>query len=292
MFTIMGIGNKIYSSIMCVQLFNIISKHGVKCQFGSTPGVVCQDGTFNIKKLVYIRHNHNLPTYVALSYLVKSFDTSNHALLIAMLGKYGAPPRLRSAIKSMYDKSIVKIIIAKVDTSIDFKVGVKQGEIMDPVLFLLLMMAFAKTLEDEWTALVLSKAQFARKDNSPRSTGQLVSHRPGTLLSGILFYLFCMLYIDDGTFFFESRTDIEKGSTLLSDHFARFGLEIHIGTGKNPQTLNVYFSRPQVFLIHEHYFSLLSPPPPCPYRRNKVIKRDAHVRTKNISSAVKQKSSR
>ena len=38
-----------------------------------------------------------------------------------------------------------------------------------------------------------------------------------------------MLYIDDGAFVFESRTDIEKGITLLSDHFDRFGLEMHIG---------------------------------------------------------------
>ena len=32
--------------------------------------------------------------------------------------KCGAPPRLQSAIKRMYNKSIVKIIIGKVDTSI------------------------------------------------------------------------------------------------------------------------------------------------------------------------------
>ena len=36
---------------------------------------------------------------------------------------------------------------------------------MAPVLFLFLMMAFYKTLEDEWMAMGLSKAQFARNDN-------------------------------------------------------------------------------------------------------------------------------
>ena len=75
-------------------------------------------------------------------------------------------------IKRMYDKSVVNLIIGKVETSIEFKVGVKQGDIMAPVLFLFLMMAFSKTLEDEWTDLGLSKAQFARMDNSPRPTGQ------------------------------------------------------------------------------------------------------------------------
>ena len=46
--TLMDISNNICSGIMCERLLKIISKHGVKCQFGSTPGVGCQDGTFNI----------------------------------------------------------------------------------------------------------------------------------------------------------------------------------------------------------------------------------------------------
>ena len=88
----MDTGNKIYSSIMCGQIFKIISKHGVKCQFGSTPGVGCQDGTFTIKTLIHLRHNHNLPTRVAFTDLFKDLDTYNHARLIAILGKYGASP--------------------------------------------------------------------------------------------------------------------------------------------------------------------------------------------------------
>ena len=81
----MDIGNKIYSSIMCGRLFKIIRKHGVKCQFGFTPGVGCQDGTLTIKTLLHLRHNHKLPTWVVFVDLVKAFDTSNHALLIAIL---------------------------------------------------------------------------------------------------------------------------------------------------------------------------------------------------------------
>ena len=95
-----------------------------------------------------------------------------------------------------------------------------------------LMTAFSETLEYKWKALGLSKSQFAHKDNSPRSTRQLLIHQRGTFLSGMLFYLLCMLYVDDGTFVFESMTDTEKGINLLSDHFSRFGLEMYIGTEK------------------------------------------------------------
>ena len=118
---------------------------------------------------------------------------------------------------------------------------------MAPVLYLFLMMDFAKTLEDEWTALVLSKAQFVRKDNSPRSTGQLVRHIPGNFLSGILFDILCMIYVDNGSIVFESRTDIEKGITLLSGHFSGFGLEMNIRTGKTPSKTECVFYPPPGF---------------------------------------------
>ena len=49
--TLMDIGSKVFSSILCTRLFKLIKKHGFKYQFGSTPGVSCQDGTFTIKTL-------------------------------------------------------------------------------------------------------------------------------------------------------------------------------------------------------------------------------------------------
>ena len=64
--------------------------------------------------------------------LVKYFDTSNHKLLISILGRYGAPPRFCFAIIIMYENSVVRLIIGKFCTSIPFKVGVKQGYSMSP----------------------------------------------------------------------------------------------------------------------------------------------------------------
>ena len=83
--TLMDMGSKIFSSILCRRLFKIIDKHGVKYQFGSTPGVGCQDGSFTIKTMLHLRHNHNLPTWVLFADLVKAFDTSNHALMDKLL---------------------------------------------------------------------------------------------------------------------------------------------------------------------------------------------------------------
>ena len=53
--TLMNIGSKIFISILCTRLLKLIKKHGVKYQFGSTPGVGCQDGSFTIKTMLHLR---------------------------------------------------------------------------------------------------------------------------------------------------------------------------------------------------------------------------------------------
>ena len=100
--------------------------------------------------MLHLRYNHNLPTWVMFADLVKAFGTSNHILLIEILRKYGCPPKLCYAIKRMYSNNKVRIIISKIDTSIPFEVGVKQGDSVAPMLSLFLMMVFAETVEAEW----------------------------------------------------------------------------------------------------------------------------------------------
>ena len=88
--------------------------------------------------------------WVMFSDLVKAFNTSDHIILIEILRKYGCPPKLCSAIKRMYSNNKVRLSIGKIDTSIPFEVGVKQGDSVAPMLSLFLMMAFAETVEAEW----------------------------------------------------------------------------------------------------------------------------------------------
>ena len=126
---------------------------------------------FTIKTALHLHHNHNLPTWVIFADLVKVFNTSNHKLMVKINGKYGCPPKLQSAIARMYKDSVVRLEIGKIDTSIPFQVGVKQGDSIAPVLFLFIDMAFAETLEDEWIKHGLQRLTFCRHSNSPQSLG-------------------------------------------------------------------------------------------------------------------------
>jgi hypothetical protein len=190
--------------------------------------------------------------------LVKAFDTSNHKLMVAILKKYGCPPKLCSAIRRMYTDNNVRLILGKIDLSIPFEVGVKQGDSVAPVLFLFIMMAFAETLEEEWVKNNLNMIQFRRKSNSPQSSGRVTSHPAKTFSQGILFELFCMLYVDDGAFAFETRREMEIGANLIYKHFAKFGLEMHVGTkSKKSKTECVFFPAPC-------HFKILTLPPTAP----------------------------
>ena len=63
------------------------------------------------------------------------------------LKRYGAPPKLRSAISIMYQDLHIVLKIGKIEENMIQTVGLRQGDCMAPVLFLLMEMAFTETLE-------------------------------------------------------------------------------------------------------------------------------------------------
>ena len=148
----------------------------------------------------------------------------------------------------MYTDNNMRLILGKIDLSIMFEVGVKQGNSVSPVLFLFIMMAFAETLEEEWVKNNLNKIKFRRKSNSPQSSGRVTSHPAKTFSHGTLFELFCMLYVDDGAFAFETRREMEIGANLIHKHFAWFGLEMNVGTKSKKSKTECVFSLPLVTL--------------------------------------------
>ena len=99
--------------------------------------------------MLHLVRNHNLPTWVLFTDLVKAFDASNHALMDKLLDKYGCPPALRYAIARIYKDIRVRLIIGEIDTTIQFYVSIKQGDSMALVVFLFIIMGFAETLKKE-----------------------------------------------------------------------------------------------------------------------------------------------
>ena len=62
-----------------------------------------------------------------------------------------------------------------------------------------------------------------------------------------LLTLFCVLYVDDGTFPFEDRRQIELVLSLIYNPFVQFGIDMHIGPGSKASNTEYIFFRRQVF---------------------------------------------
>ena len=245
---LMEICSKVLSSIMTARAFKLLKKYGTRFQFGGTPGVGCRDGLFTLKSLLNARHNHGLLSYVGFVDLVKAYDTADHEMLLSVLERYGAPPKFVSAVEKMYENNIVVLKIEKESVEMRQTVGVRQGDNMAPVLFLFMMNAFAESLEIVWKQKEITVLKVMTTNADAIEDGQVCSHTQAMYKSKSLttVEIFQCLYVDDGAFPFETREDMIQGMNLIYHHFARFGLEMHIGRdGKESKTECVFFPPPQ-----------------------------------------------
>lgn len=100
--------------------------------------------------------------------LVKAYeDTVNHELLFQILERYRAPSQYVDAIRRLYNSVsvIVKISIGTEKAEISQTVGVRQGDNLSPVIFIFLMSACAKSMQDELDARGMMERAKCRKVN-------------------------------------------------------------------------------------------------------------------------------
>ncbi len=155
-----------------------------------------------------------------------------------------------AAIQTIYTDNICVLKIEKEIVEIPQSVGIRQGDIMAPVLFLFLMTAFAETLEIVWRQqeIPIVSVMTAKGDNM--IDGKICSHTLTMFKSTKLtaYEILQCLYVDDGAFPFGTRGDLQRGMDLTYQNFGRFGLEMHIGRGAwTSKTECIFFPPPQFF---------------------------------------------
>ena len=237
---------RIMSATLNKRLLKILAEHGVETQYGSQKARGCQDGLFVLRSALETRRQHDLPTWALFVDLVKAFDTVNHELLFALLERYGAPKTLADAVRRMYTDMHVKLQVGKEEHDIPYTVGVQQGDNMAPILFLFVMQAFSETLEDKWEkewGLTKPTYRFHRSKRV-KEHGRLLAQNHKA--KGTLFEILYLLYVDDGTFLFDSREALERGANRIYEHFARFGLKMHIGHAEGKSKTEAMYISPSL----------------------------------------------
>jgi hypothetical protein len=122
----------------------------------------------------------------------------------------------------------VKIKVGAKFTKIDYTTGVHQGDNISPVLFLFVMQAFLETLQIESQPIQFSYFPKNYNGNLHTCKGRLLSQN--TKAKGSSFSFSSSFYIDDSFFCFQTRQELHQATADLNNHFARFGLIIHIGS--------------------------------------------------------------
>ena len=245
----MDVSSKLFSKIMTTRAQSLMTKYGTTYQFGATPNVGCQDGSLVLHTATQLRHQHNLETYVVFADLVKAYDTSNHKLIAEILKKLGAPLKFRNAIERLYTDLTVQLKIGNEKATIAQTVGVRQGDNLSPVIFLMIMTAFSEILDTTWTSSNIPKPQFHRHDMSNTKGAKLTGHNiMRDFHNSSTFNTYHILYLDDGSFLFQSRTDLVNGLEIINNIFNSMGLEMHVGRGDTKsKTEAMYFPTSSFF---------------------------------------------
>ena len=179
------------------------------------------DATFTLKSSIQILHEHNLEAYVLFIDLVKAFDSVNRELLWKILEIYGVPQQLINIIIKLHTNVEYIIKIGKENEFIPATVGVKQGDNLGPILFIIFINAVITTIDDNWQNIKIPKV----RHHGFKPNSNILKYNPDMkkkirhTTKGITFTYNKSLYIDDAAFLFLSRKDLELGSKIIVKHY-------------------------------------------------------------------------
>jgi hypothetical protein len=84
---------------------------------------------------------------------------------------------------------------------------------MAAVLFIIVIQAMAETLTSLWEQAEIANPEFRFHKESKSCYGKMKSQNTAT--KGMAYNLFLSLYVDDGSFIFETKEDLAKGASIM-----------------------------------------------------------------------------
>ena len=223
--TLLESAYKIVANIIHARLLPIQESLSIEPQCGFRPGRGCMDAIFTMKSAVRKRREHGQESWILFLDLVKAFDRVPRELLWLALSKLGVHDKMLRLLKALHTNYEVKFTFDGVTRYIRSIVGVKQGDILGPILFTFFLAAIMiswNCVSNVPVCVFRSKEDLKLTGRNFRVTGEDVPLQDSE-------------YADDTGLLFECRNDIVNGSRLLLRHFDLFGMEVHTGA-LNPRT--------------------------------------------------------
>ena len=166
---------------------------------------------------------HKKATWVFFIDLIKAFDTVIRSATFAVLRKFGFPDHFINIVIRLHANTRIKFKVGDIDSEVNSGIGVRQGSIEGPCLFIFFFQAALETME--WP---VAKPQFCtRLDREAETHGEMWNRKRDIEH----FELWRSLFADDCALFFETRADLITGANYIYEHLRRFGLHMHVGRG-------------------------------------------------------------
>ena len=174
---LLDIASKILSCVMVERLKEVMEENGPENQCGFRPERGTIDGTFNLLMALRKRQEHNLETYVSFVDLVKAFDSVPRAALFKVLRRYGLPDHFINLVIRLHADAVVNFKLGNEEVEVKNRIGVRQGAVEGPCLFLYVMAAAMETMEWPVAKPIFRTAYLYGQ--SPSSRGALRSKARG-----------------------------------------------------------------------------------------------------------------
>ena len=105
-------------------------------QFGFRKHRSTTDAIYNIRKIIESCNDYNKPLYLAFVDITKAYDSINRNILWDALRDHKVPEYIITLIQSIYHNTTANVRIGDTfSENFSIGVGVKQGDILSPILF-------------------------------------------------------------------------------------------------------------------------------------------------------------
>ena len=142
---LLEVAYKFIAKIVHFRLVPIAEKLDHESQSEFRPGRGCADAVLTVKLAMKKRRKHCNETWITFLDLVKAFDRVPRDLLWIILERFGFPPKIITILKSLHKNVNVKFTVGTVTHILSSIIGVKQGDILGPILFTIFIAAIMIT---------------------------------------------------------------------------------------------------------------------------------------------------
>ena len=141
--SLLSIAGKVLAKIMLTRLLeHVVDFVLPESQCGFRRGRSTIDMIFVAWQLQEKCCEQHQDLYIAFVYLTKAFDTVNQDLLWNILRKFGCPPTFIAILQKFHTGMCAQVVMAGSQSScFPVEVGVKQGCVLAPIIFSLLLVA-------------------------------------------------------------------------------------------------------------------------------------------------------